>query len=244
MPKSVSRSATSSTLPIPSPLMPGARVREDGWTAARTTTFLAVLAQSGCVTDATRVCGISRTSVARARGRYFAFDRACRDALATALRGLEAVAYDRAVAGRETIIIRKGQEVERRIAPSDALLKLLIQRGDMAGLGPASGAAGPVDSQGRPLTPDDYITREEGAAGYHWWQGKKCTEDEGPKAILKEKIDQMRDRISEKEWADQCCRRCHQPMTEAVWAEILRRGRGKDSHGGYRAVPPSARQRG
>ncbi len=229
---------------VASPLMPGARVREDGWTAARTQTFLALLAQTGCVSDAARVAGISRNSVRRARAKFRLFDQACRDALAKALRGLEAVAYDRAVAGRETIIIRKGQEVERRIAPSDALLKLLIQRGDMQGLGPASGGAGPVDSQGRPLTPDDYITREEGAAGYHWWEGRKCTEDEDPRVILAKKIDQMRDRISEKEWAEQCCRRCHQPMTEAVWAEILRRGGGTDRYGGYGAVPPSARRHG
>src|SRR3546814_9896535 len=43
------------------PFMPGLRVREDGWTAARTRRFLAVLAQSGCVSDAERVAGMSRS---------------------------------------------------------------------------------------------------------------------------------------------------------------------------------------
>jgi hypothetical protein len=57
--------------------MPGLRYREDGWTAARTRTFLAVLAQ--CVTDAARVAGMSRKSVNDARRRFDAFDRALFD---------------------------------------------------------------------------------------------------------------------------------------------------------------------
>src|SRR3546814_19351332 len=72
----------------------------------------------------------------------FRSDRAGAEALAKALRGLEAVAWQRAVEGRETVVIRDGKEVERRVAPSDALLKLLIPRGD------ASGAAG------REMTPE------------------------------------------------------------------------------------------
>jgi molybdenum-dependent DNA-binding transcriptional regulator ModE len=47
--------------------MPGLRIREDGWTVARTRTFLAALSQTGCVTDAARVAGISRKSVNQAR---------------------------------------------------------------------------------------------------------------------------------------------------------------------------------
>ena len=115
------------------PLMPGLRVREDGFTVARTRVFLAVLAQTGCVTDAARVAGGSRTSVNRSRKLFAAFDRACVEALANALRGLEAVAYQRAVAGRESVILRDGKEVERRIVPSDGLLGLLIKRGDLKG---------------------------------------------------------------------------------------------------------------
>lgn len=117
------------------PLMPGLRIREDGWTEARTRVFLAMLAQTGCVTDAARVAGVSTTSVTRSRRLFPAFDRACTDARAKALRGLEAVAYERAVAGRATVIIRDGKEVERRITPSDSMLRLLIQRGDLTGAG-------------------------------------------------------------------------------------------------------------
>ncbi|WP_447750289.1 hypothetical protein [Sphingopyxis fribergensis] len=113
--------------------MPGLRIRADGWTVARTRTFLALLAQTGCVTDAARVAGVSRTSVNRSRKLFAPFDRACAEALGNALRGLEAVAYQRAVEGREMVIVRDGREVERRIVPSDSLLGLLLKRGDLKG---------------------------------------------------------------------------------------------------------------
>lgn len=115
------------------PFMPGLRIRADGWTVARTRTFLALLAQTGCVTDAARVAGVSRTSVNRSRKLFAAFDRACAEALGNALRGVEAVAYQRAVEGREMVILRDGREVERRIMPSDSLLGLLLKRGDLKG---------------------------------------------------------------------------------------------------------------
>lgn len=115
------------------PLMPGLRIREDGWTAARTRVFLATLTQTGCVADAARIAGVSTTSVNRSRALFPPFDAACAEALAKALRGLEAVAYQRAVEGRETIIYRGGKEFERRVTPSDNLLRLLIKRGDLSG---------------------------------------------------------------------------------------------------------------
>lgn len=214
-----------------SPLMPGARVREDGWTAARTTVFLGKLAQTGCVTDAARVAGISCNSVRRARGRYAPFDKACRAALAQALRGLEAVAWQRAVEGRETIIIRKGEEVERRISPSDSMLKLLIQRGDMSGVGAGlDGGAALVDDRGLPLGPDDVISRAEHAAGWEWIDGQKSQAAAGARARLEAKLNDMAARIGAYERADARCRRCHQPLDDAVWAEILRRGGGRDPY--------------
>ncbi len=115
------------------PFMPGLRVRSDGWTAARTRVFLATLGRTGCVSDAARVAGVSTTSVNRSRALFPPFDTACGEAIARALRGLEAVAYERAVAGREMVVIRDGREVERRIMPSDSMLGLLIKRGDLKG---------------------------------------------------------------------------------------------------------------
>ncbi|GAB5489713.1 MAG: hypothetical protein Pars2KO_32830 [Parasphingorhabdus sp.] len=44
------------------PLIPSYNVRHDGWTHARTKTFLATLRQTGCVKDAARVVGMSTAS--------------------------------------------------------------------------------------------------------------------------------------------------------------------------------------
>lgn len=113
-------------------LMPGYRLRHDGWTVQRTQRFLDTLAHTGCVRDACRVAGVSNAAGYRLRQRYPAFAAAWAEALSRSRIGLEAVAYRRAVEGRETVIIRKGEEVERRISPSDSMLALLIKRGDLA----------------------------------------------------------------------------------------------------------------
>ncbi|WP_428630950.1 hypothetical protein [Sphingopyxis sp.] len=145
------------------PFMPGLRVREDGFTAARTRVFLAVLAKTGCVSDAARVAGVSRTSVNRSRKLFAAFDRACVEALAKALRGLEAVAYQRAVEGREMVVFRDGREVERRIVPSDALLALLIKRGELV-----EGAAAEAAAETARIDAETTITTEEYRQGWRF----------------------------------------------------------------------------
>ncbi|MBB5705399.1 hypothetical protein [Sphingopyxis panaciterrulae] len=199
--------------------MPGLRIREDGWTVARTRVFLGVLARTGCVADAARVAGVSTTSVNRSRKLFPAFDRACAEALAKALRGLEAVAWQRAVEGRETVVIRDGKEVERRVAPSDALLKLLIQRGD------ASGAAG------RAMTPEQaeafvlpeavrhrFIDREEFAAGMVFEDGIKrkrhiATQEETD-AVLVKRIAMVKRMRAGGGLRDGRCRACGNPLGE------------------------------
>lgn len=115
------------------PAIPGLRVRHDGWTEERTRRFLDVLAHTACVRDACRVAGVSNTSAYRHRRHSPDFASAWDDVLARAGQGLVAIAYKHAVEGKETVIIRNGEEVERRIAPSDALLSLLIKRSDKAG---------------------------------------------------------------------------------------------------------------
>jgi hypothetical protein len=114
-------------------LMPGYPVRHDGWNQQRVQRFIDVLAHTGCVKDAARVAGMSAVAARRAQRRYPAFAAAWDDALERSRQGLIAIAYQRAVEGRETVIIRKGEEYERRIQPSDAILGLLIKRGDMQG---------------------------------------------------------------------------------------------------------------
>jgi hypothetical protein len=124
-------------------LMPGLRVRHDGWTEERTQRFFDTLGHTGCVRDASRVAGVSNVAAYRMKRRFPLFAAAWDDALARAGQGLIAIAYKRAVEGRETVIIRNGEEYERRInPPSDAMLGLLIKRGDLAGGGAGGAAAG------------------------------------------------------------------------------------------------------
>lgn len=124
--------------PAPSPLrdklLPGLRHRHDGWTEARLSLFLATLGSTGCIRDAARVAGVSVKGANDIRVRFPFFAAAWEEALARAQKGLLAVAHDHAVRGKETVIIRDGKEVERRITPDSATLGLLIKRGDQGGI--------------------------------------------------------------------------------------------------------------
>lgn len=71
--------------------------------------------------------------------RFPLFAAAWDEGLSRAGQGLMAIAYKRAVEGRETVIIRNGEEYERRFMPSDSILGLLLERGDMNGGGPHGG---------------------------------------------------------------------------------------------------------
>lgn len=203
------------------PWMPGLRMRSDGWTGARTRVFLASLAQTGCVTDAARIAGVSTTSVNRSRRLFAPFDRACAEALANALRGLEAVAWQRAVEGRETIVIRGGKEVERRITPSDALLKLLIQRGDLSG---ALGRVMTADEAEAFVLPEAvrhrFISAAEFADGIVFEDGTKqkrhiATQEETDEVLLK-RIDMVEQYRRNQRRLHPPCDACGQamPLTE------------------------------
>jgi hypothetical protein len=169
-------------------LLPGHRVRHDGWTQERMQRFLDALGHTGCVRDAARIAGVSNVAGYRLKRDYPIFSAAWDEALKRAQQGLIAIAYRRAVEGRETIIIRKGEEVERRIQPSDAMLGLLVKRGDMAGGlgGDASGARAAA------------ISWEEWQAGIRFsaW-GEKYREEpvEVIEAALREKLAAMRHRM-------------------------------------------------
>jgi len=210
------------------PFMPGLRVREDGFTAARTRVFLAVLAKTGCVSDAARVAGVSRTSVNRSRSLFAPFDAACREALAKALRGLEAVAYQRAVEGRETVVIRGGREVERRIAPSDALLALLIKRGELV-----EGAAAEAAAEAARVDAATAITREEYLEGWRFdVEGTKYFYPGSARQRLRDKLDAMRAAARTYEREDEAatgeCMRCGERAHGAA-LERLAALRAKDA---------------
>ncbi|SIO21764.1 hypothetical protein SAMN02745824_3397 [Parasphingorhabdus marina DSM 22363] len=176
---------------------PGNRkIRHDGWTPARTKTFLATLRQTGCVTDAARTIGMSTASGYRLRKRDAVFRAAWDEALADARRGLIAVAHERAVVGRETVIIRKGEEVERRIQPSDAMLALLIKHGDMGGDGAGRQRIGN-------RTADKILTQDEWRAGMGFdGRGEKVdavTLYGDTRARIDAKLDRMRARLEQEQ---------------------------------------------
>ncbi|ATW02362.1 hypothetical protein CHN51_01595 [Sphingorhabdus sp. YGSMI21] len=160
-------------VPLQTPNKNPRKPRHDGWTEARKKTFLAVLRESGCVIDACRVAGMSDTSAYRLRERDPEMAALWDEALANGQRGLVAVAHQHAVVGKETIIYRDGEEVERRVVPSDSLMALLIKRGDLGG---RIGAR----------TADQVITWEEWQDGVRFdGEGKKIDEREEREAIHK-----------------------------------------------------------
>lgn len=162
-------------------LMPGYRVRHDGWTEERTQRFLDALSHTGCVRDAARVAGVSNQAGYRLKARFPAFAAAWNAALARAQQGLIAIAYKRAVEGRETVIIRKGEEVERRIQPSDSMLGLLIKRGDLEG-------------DGAHVLREDAITFDEWQDRWRFDQsGKKV--QQGSEADAMHRVDERLQRI-------------------------------------------------
>ena len=142
--------------------------------------------ESGCVRDACRVAGISTTSAYRLRRREPAIAALWEEAQANAQRGLVAVAHHHAVVGKETVIYRGGEEVERRVAPSDAMLALLIRRGDLGG---RIGAR----------TADRVLTWEEWQDGLRFDEaGNKVSEREQAEAVrrsLDAKLGAMHERL-------------------------------------------------
>jgi hypothetical protein len=197
-------------------LMPGYPKRHDGWNQQRVQRFLDTLAHTGCVKDAARVAGMSWVAATRAQKRYQLFANACTDALERSQQGLIAIAYQRAVEGRETIIIRKGEEFQRKIEPSDSMLGLLIKRGDMSGAKMAEQS-------------EDVLTYNEWKAGWIFkkyggkWQPPK---EEEVRERLEAKFTQMRQRMDVEYDSRAICNRCHAPMPAGTTNEMLYNGEG------------------
>lgn len=191
-------------------LLPGLRARHDGWTQDRVQTFLDALAHTGCVTDAARVAGMSDVGARRLYARFPAFATAWDEALAKAHKGLVAIAYQRAVEGKETIIYRRGEEYERRISPSDAMLGLLVKRGDMTG-------------ENAGLKPENVLTPEEYRAGWYFDGNKKKQKGEAKDALaarVEEKLRTMRMRFQQQQIDANTCDSCGGPLTEAKRAML------------------------
>jgi hypothetical protein len=201
-------------------LFPGLRARHDGWTKARTQRFLDALGHTGCVDDACRKANMSETSARRKKAQYPAFSAAWDAAVARAQPSLIALAYKRAVEGTETIIIRKGEEYERRITPSEAMLKMLIKRADLL-------------AEHGLLAADSVITFDEWQQNWRFdWHGKKVKGPEPGAARLRmeTKIMEMRQRMIDYALEEGTCVMCEQTwpvhekrsMAELVACGVIR----------------------
>lgn len=125
------------TFPEPEPYDPAEyrwvpvrrRPRYDGWTDEKQRRFIEVLADTGSVTQAAKVVGMSRESARQLRRAPHgaAFDRAWDAARVHAGRGLEDIAFDRAIEGVEQHIFNENGEIvcTKRVV-SDRLLTFLL----------------------------------------------------------------------------------------------------------------------
>ena len=106
------------------------RPRHDGWTAERQRTFLATLAETGCISEAARAAGIAQRSAYRLRnhpdGEVFAmaWDRALQFATAR----LMTTAYERTIKGSTRELWKDGALVGEIRQPPDRLLIWLLER--------------------------------------------------------------------------------------------------------------------
>ena len=193
----------------PAPRQP--RPRRDGWSVERVARFLDSLAETGCVRDACRVVGLSNQSAYRRRAAFAGFASDWDGAIARAQTGLIAVAHKHATQGKETIIMRNGQEYERRIAPSDSILGLLLKRID---------ARSPDDGYNR----DDVITFEESQRAITFnHEGKKIqgyNADEEKRQII-ERFDRATAWTARRVAKTNTCWHCGQPLTDEARENML-----------------------
>jgi AcrR family transcriptional regulator len=115
--------------------------RRDGFTPEKKLAAIEALGKYGTIADACRVAGISKTSFYRHEEKDPAFAESCRIARLKAAVPLDAVAWQRAVEGATERIYRKGELVQERTRPSDALLRLVLQSADPDKYGTASPGA-------------------------------------------------------------------------------------------------------
>ena len=107
-----------------------ARHRIDGWTAERQRTFLAALADTGCVSVAAEAADITPRSCYRLRRhpQGAAFAKAWDEALLIATGRLVAIAFERAILGTPREIWRDGKLVAEMSVPSDKVMMFLLRQ--------------------------------------------------------------------------------------------------------------------
>jgi AcrR family transcriptional regulator len=101
--------------------------RRDGFTPAKKAVAVEAMGRYGNVADAARVAGVSKTSFYRHLDKDPEFARLCELERAKAAAPLETLAWQRATEGAPETIIRKGEVVQVKIKPSDAMLGMLLR---------------------------------------------------------------------------------------------------------------------
>jgi hypothetical protein len=115
-----------SFLPVP------LRARNDGWTPQRQTGFIEALAQSGCVDEACKRVGMSRSSAYALRSRKSAesFRAAWDAALDHAIQRLSDAAFSRAINGVSRPVYFQGEQVGEKVYFDERLTMFLLRYRD------------------------------------------------------------------------------------------------------------------
>ena len=113
------------------------RLRHDGMTPLRQTTFLDALAESGCIEEACRSAGVSRGAVYALRKRLdgVPFRRAWDAALAIGIERLGHAALSRAVNGTALPVFYKGKQIGERRFYDERLTLFLLRTRDPVNYG-------------------------------------------------------------------------------------------------------------
>ena len=105
----------------------GRRQRHDAFTLPRRQQYLKALARTGCLLDACRETGVSKSTVYNLQSSDEEFCKHCRLAVEMANLPLELAAWERGVTGIAEEVIRGGKVVGTRMRRSDSILRLLLQ---------------------------------------------------------------------------------------------------------------------
>ncbi|GAA0676775.1 hypothetical protein FHT00_002585 [Sphingomonas insulae] len=110
------------------PLLEPRKIRADGWTPDMLRAFITALAETGSVSEAARIVGVSRNTAyaMRHRAPHSVFSLAWDVAVQLSRKRLLDVAIERATQGQEVAVWYHGEQVGTRVVHNDRLLTFLL----------------------------------------------------------------------------------------------------------------------